>query len=100
MAVKKKRKPKKEFSKSLLIQESVLIWITTLAFIGLAYYCIFNQYLGELPWLTAMTSLPWVAYAVSQKAYYDKSRAENTKNGVKYETIMKGKSSDDNYPVG
>lgn len=35
-----------------------------------------------------MVSLPWTAYGVSQCFYYDKSKAENTKDGIKYETVM------------
>lgn len=82
-------KQKREFSKTLLIQESALIWISTLAYIALAFYCIFNGYMGSLPWLTASASLPWAAYGVSQVYYYKKSMAENTKNGVKYESVIK-----------
>ena len=82
-------KQKREFSKSLLIQESALIWISTLAYIVLAFYCIFNGYMGSLPWLTASASLPWAAYGVSQVYYYKKSMAENTKDGVKYASVMK-----------
>lgn len=84
----KKNKKKKEFSKILLLQESVLIWITTLAFLGLAAFCVWKDYSGSLPWLTAMISLPWGAYGVSQCFYYNKSTKENTKNGIKYETVM------------
>lgn len=87
-AKKKKEKRHNEFSKMLLIQESILIWIITIAFIGLAYMCILLGYLGSLPWLTAMVSLPWGAYGVSQAFYYKKSQAENTKNGVKYESVI------------
>lgn len=36
----KKKKNKIEFSKSLLIQESILIWITTISFIVLAFFCV------------------------------------------------------------
>ncbi len=82
-------KQKREFSKTLLIQESALIWISTLAYIVLAFYCIYNGYMGSLPWLTASASLPWAAYGVSQVYYYKKSMAENTKNGVKYASVMK-----------
>lgn len=78
----------KEFSKLLLIQESILIWIITLSFIGLAYICILKDFTGSLPWLAAMVSFPWAAYAVSQMYYYKKSLAENTKDGIKFETIM------------
>ena len=54
-----------EFSKVLLIQESMLIWIHTIAMLTLAFICVFKEAYAELPWLTAMVSLPWAAYAVS-----------------------------------
>lgn len=79
---------KKEFSKVLLVQESILIWIMTISFIGLAALCILKDYVGSLPWLTAMVSLPWTAYGVSQCFYYNKAKAENTKEGIKYETVL------------
>lgn len=84
----KDNKQKQEFSKSLLIQESFLIWIMTLAFIGLAFYCVIMQYFGELPWLAAMVGFPWTAYGVSQAFYYKKAMKENTKDGIKYDSIM------------
>jgi len=90
------RKKKSEFSKFLLIQESVLIWIITLAFIGLAFFCVINQYFGELPWLTAMVGLPWTAYGVSQACYYKKAEKENTKGGIKYDTTMYALDTNDN----
>lgn len=88
MAKKSKHTKHKEFSKVLLIQESALIWIMTLSFIGLAALCIIKDYVGSLPWLTAMVSLPWTAYGVSQCFYYNKAKAENTKEGIKYETVL------------
>jgi hypothetical protein len=81
-------KNKQEFSKTLLIQESFLIWIVTISFIILAFYCIVNGYTGELPWLAAMACCPWAAYAVSQACYYKKAEKENSKDGIKFETIM------------
>lgn len=85
----KKEKQKLEFSKKLLIQESALIWIITLSFIILAFFCVINQYFGELPWLAAMCGFPWTAYATSQGFYLKKSEKENTKGGVKYATVLK-----------
>jgi hypothetical protein len=79
---------KKEFSKILLIQESILIWIITIACIVLAYFCIMNDSYGDLPWLTAIVGLPWTAYGVSQAFYYKKAMAENIKDGIKYDTVM------------
>ena len=79
---------KQEFSKTLLVQESDLIWITTLSLIYLAFYCIKYQYFGELPWIAAMIGFPWTAYGVSQACYYGKSMKENTKGGIKYDTAV------------
>ena len=56
---------KTEFSKILLIQESFLIWIMSLTFLFLAFYCIHEGYTGSLPWLAAMVTFPWTAYGVS-----------------------------------
>lgn len=83
------------FSKWLLVQESALIWITTLVLLILAFYCVVNQYFGELPWITAMVGFPWAAYGVSQKCYYEKAMAENTKNGIVYEQAV-GDCADEN----
>lgn len=81
-------KKKTEFSKGLLIQESILIWLITIAFFALAYICIKNEFFGELPWLSAMAAFPWTVYGVSQAAYYSKAKRENTEGGIKFETTM------------
>lgn len=93
-----KKKNKLEFSKKLLIQESALIWIITIAFIILAFICISNQYFGELPWITAMAACPWGAYGVSQGFYYKKAEKENTKGGIKYESVMRDYETNDDSP--
>ena len=85
---KKKHEKKMEFSKTLLIQESILIWVHTIAMLVLAYICVFRGYYSELPWLTAMVALPWTAYGVSQHAYYRKAQAENTEGGIIYQSAM------------
>ena len=35
-----------------------------------------------------MVAFPWTAYGVSQAMYYRKSEKENTKNGIKFESVM------------
>ena len=90
------RRSKKEFSKTLLIQESILIWVITIAAIALAFYCVINQYFGELPWITAMVGFPWAAYGVSQACYYKKAEKENTKNGIKFESTMMEYQTEEN----
>ena len=85
---KNDKKQKNEYSKALLIQESALIWILTIGMLGLAYLCIVQGYVGTIPWLAAMVAFPWTAYGVSQAMYYRKSEKENTKNGIKFESVM------------
>lgn len=95
-----KKKHTQEFSKWLLVQETALIWLVTITFLVLAFICIKNQYFGELPWLTAMAAFPWTAYGVSQAFYYKKATAENTKDGIKYETTMVEYTPDDLAMMG
>ena len=90
---------KTEFSKKLLIQESFLIWIITLSFIALAFMCICKQYFGELPWLAAMCACPWAAYGASQAFYYRKAEKENTRGGIKYESVMQEYKTNDEDPL-
>jgi hypothetical protein len=35
-----------------------------------------------------MASCPWAAYGASQAFYYKKAEKENTKGGIKYDTVM------------
>ena len=97
----KKRTEKKEmeFSKKLLLHETLLLWVVTLAFIVLAFVCITNQFFGELPWLTAMAMAPWGAYAVGQGFYYRKAEKENTQGGIKYESVMAQYRTNDCDPL-
>lgn len=96
--MKKKNENKMEFSKRLLLQESMLIWIITIAFIILAFVCVANQFFGELPWLAAMCAFPWTAYGASQAFYFRKAEKENTQGGIKYETVMYEYQTNDNDP--
>lgn len=81
-------KKKQEFSKRLLVQESFLIWIITISYIVLAFICVLFNYTGSLPWLSVIPGVAWSAYGVSQGFYYNKSKKENTRDGIKFETVM------------
>lgn len=93
---------KMEFSKFLLIQESILVWITTISFIVLAFMSVLTGFFGELSWLAALCTALWAAYGVSQAFYYKKAMAENTKGGIKYRMITKEEESYecDEEPLG
>ena len=79
---------KREFSKILLIQQSFLIWIVTLVGLYLAYYSVVNQTYSDLPWIATIIACPWTAYGATQAFYYKKSEKENTKDGIKFESVM------------
>ena len=86
--IKPEEKKKYPFSKILLIQESLLIWLITLACLVMAFICIFTGSFVELPWITAMVGCPWAAYAITQNAYYKKATLENTKGGIIYDGLF------------
>lgn len=99
--MKTKEEKKKEFSKRLLVQESMLIWIQTISMLVLAFICVFRDAHEELPWLAAMVAFPWTAYGISQAFYYNKAKRENTAGGVVYETTMAELgATDDDEAVG
>lgn len=88
---KKKAREEKPvgFSKVLLVQESILVWIITISFIILAFLCILNGMSAvEIGFLTVLPGVAWAAYGVSQAFYYKKSERENSSGGVVYETTM------------
>ena len=76
------------FSKVLLVQESILIWLITICCIVMAFICIFTGSFVELPWITAMVGCPWAAYAITQNAYYKKSMIENSQGGIVYDGLF------------
>lgn len=92
-----KNKHKMEFSKILLIQESILVWITTIAFIVLAFLSIYTGFIGEFTWLAAMCTALWAAYGASQAFYYKKAMAENTEGGIKYHLLSQEYGSEEEY---
>lgn len=68
-----------------------------MSFIFLAFICILKDYTGSLPWLAAMASFPWATYGASQIYYYKKSLAENTKDGIKFESMISSRSYQGGY---
>ena len=85
----KKESKKQEFSKSLLLWETIIIWFITIVLFIMVYFCVVKDYSGDLTWLSVIYGCPWAAYAVSQACYYKKAEKENTKGGIKYDSVMK-----------
>lgn len=78
---KKRRRKRKikmfEFSKLIIIQESVLVWVSTIKLLSFAEHSIVNGYLGSLPYISTLCGAIWAAYGVSVGFYYNKAKAEN-----------------------
>ena len=84
-----KKKKQKSFSKVLLIQETILIWMITFICLGLALLSIMTGYVADFTWLATMIGFPWTAYGISQAFYYRKSQKENTQGGITYDLALK-----------
>ena len=64
---------KKDYSKRLISDIRLLLWVVTLGGIFLAFYCIRKGYVGSLPWLSAMVGLPWTAHGTVCAFYLNMS---------------------------
>lgn len=78
-----------EFSKKLILDIRLLLWIVTLAGIVLAFYTINLGYLGTLPWISALVGLPWTAHGVVCSCYLNMAKSDHSQGGITFETAMR-----------
>lgn len=76
----------KEYSKKLISDIRKLLWLVTVGGIVLAGYCIHEEYIGSLPWLSAMVGLPWSAHGVVCVFYLNMAKSDHKEGGITYET--------------
>ncbi len=76
---------KREFSKRLVSDIRLLLWLVTAGGLLLAWYCIRLNYTGALPWLSAMVGLPWTAHGVVCSFYLNMSKSDHREGGITYE---------------
>lgn len=77
---------KREFSKQLISDIRILLWVVTIGALGLAWYCIRLDYAGALPWVTAMVGLPWSAHGVVCSFYLNMAKSDHSEGGITYES--------------
>lgn len=65
-----------QFSKLLIIFETLIVAYLTYEGVSMAKMCILNSFSGSLPWVATMVTSAWAAYGVSCSFYYNKSRNE------------------------
>lgn len=83
---KTENKKKLEFSKKLIDDIRILLWIVTIGGLVLAAICICRGYLGSLPWLSAMVGLPWTAHGAVCSFYLNMAKSDHKQGGITYET--------------
>ena len=78
-------KKQQEFSKKLISDIRLLLWVVTLGGLVLAAYCIRKGYTGSLPWLTAMVGLPWTAHGTVCAFYLNLCKSDHREGGITFE---------------
>jgi len=74
-----------EFSKRLVADIRLLLWVVTVGGLLLAAYCIHRGFTGSLPWLSAMVGLPWTAHGVVCSFYLNMAKSDHKAGGITYE---------------
>lgn len=78
-------KKETDFSKRLISDIRLLLWVVTVGGLVLAAYCIRKGYTGSLPWLTAMVGLPWTAHGVVCSCYLGMAKSDHRRGGITYD---------------
>ena len=97
MSGKRLDKPtRKRMTTSKVIALGVLVMdaVATLAVLALCGLAIVRQFQGALPYLTTLIGALQAVTGVVLGAYFSKSKAENTKGGIVYDTALGVSNSD------
>lgn len=66
-----------EFSKLILIFETVLVAYVSHKVLSIAEMAVLQGFEGGLPYLVTFITVVWAAYGTSVSFYYNKAKAEN-----------------------
>lgn len=86
-----------EFSKRLIADIRILLWVVTVGGLVLAAWCIHRGYTGSLPWLSTMVGLPWAAHGTVCAFYLNMAKADHQTGGITFEAA---KAAGFQPPVG
>ena len=81
-------------SKVIAIGVLLMDAVATLAVLALCGLAIVRQFQGALPYLTTLIGALQAVTGVVLGAYFSKSKAENTKGGIVYDTALGLSNSD------
>ena len=88
----KKEKKRLEFSKRLILDIRILLWVITISAIVLAFLCVIYGYIGSLPWIATLVGLPWSAHGVVCSFYLNMAKSDHKQGGITYDMAMKAAS--------
>lgn len=71
-------RPKWEFSKLILIFETLLVAYVSHRVLRIAEMAVLQSFEGGLPYLVTFITVVWAAYGTSVSFYYNKAKSENT----------------------
>ena len=86
---------KMDFSKQLIRDIRVLLWIVTVGVLALTFLCIFMGRTDDLPWLTVMVGLPWTAHGAVCSFYMELAKSDHREGGITFESAKAKDFSDD-----
>ena len=81
-------------SKVIAIGVLIMDAVATLAVLALCGLAIVRQFQGALPYLTPLIGALQAVTGVVLGAYFNKSKAENTKGGIVYDTALGNTATD------
>lgn len=74
-----------EFSKRLISDIRLLLWVVTVGGLVLVTYCIHKDYTGSIPWLSAMVWLPWTAHGTICAFCLNLAKSDHKEGGITFE---------------
>ena len=78
MAPRKKSIKRLDFSKKLINDNRYLLWLINVGGLLLAFYCVFKDYLGGLPWIAGMVSCAWAAHGTICSWYFSMAKSDHS----------------------
>jgi len=82
------RRRRRTTSKVIAVGILLVDGVATMAVLALCGLAILRNYTGSLPYLTALVGALQASTAVVLAAYFNKSRAENTRGGIVYDSAL------------
>lgn len=80
------RERKLDFSKRLISDIRVLLWLVTVGVLVLSFLCVFMGHTDDLPWLSVMVGLPWAAHGTVCSFYMNMAKSDHREGGITFES--------------